>query len=62
MNKIEHKKEFIQINISLATISDTRNRKNDKSGDILEKKILDFGHKIFKRTIIKDDREKMYMG
>ena len=38
--KINYKKDFISIGISIATISDTRNIKTDKSGKILEKKYL----------------------
>tara|TARA_Y100001936_G_C15848361_1_gene545831 strand:+ start:38 stop:568 length:531 start_codon:yes stop_codon:yes gene_type:complete len=55
MNKIETSKEFISINIALITISDTRIKKNDKSGNLLEKRIEDLGHSVFKRLIIKDD-------
>ena len=36
--------KFKPINISIITISDTRNLKNDSSGDILEKRILSAGH------------------
>jgi len=55
MNKIKTSKEFISINIALITISDTRIKKNDKSGNLLKKRIEDLGHSVFKRLIIKDD-------
>ena len=48
---------FVSINIGLITISDTRILENDKSGDLLNKRIIDFGHKIETRKIIKDDIE-----
>ena len=47
--KINYKKDFISIGISIATISDTRNIKTDKSGKILEKKILEHGHKLIEK-------------
>ena len=55
MKKIDKNINFIPINIGLVTISDTRTIKNDTSGDLLKNKITEFGHKISKRIIIKDD-------
>ncbi len=46
---------FIPINISIITISDSRNLKNDSSGNILQTRINLLGHKIINRKIIKDD-------
>ena len=50
---------FISINIAVVTISDTRVLKNDKSGDILVNKIIQFGHKVTFREIVKDDFNKI---
>tara|TARA_Y100000590_G_scaffold198531_1_gene225446 strand:- start:380 stop:907 length:528 start_codon:yes stop_codon:yes gene_type:complete len=47
--------KFIPINIGLLTISDTRSFSNDLSGDLLNKNIIDFGHNVLERKIIKDD-------
>tara|TARA_Y100000741_G_scaffold364756_1_gene356834 strand:- start:682 stop:1212 length:531 start_codon:yes stop_codon:yes gene_type:complete len=55
MNKIDKSKKFVSVNVALITISDSRKEEDDKSGELLEKRILNFGHKIFKRIIIKDD-------
>ena len=55
MNKINKSKKFISVNIVLITISDSRKEDDDKSGKILEERILNFGHKIFKKIIVKDD-------
>ena len=52
-------KEFIPINIAVVTISDTRTFENDKSGDVLQKRILDSGHLILKREIVKDEFQKI---
>ena len=47
--------DFVAINIAVITISDSRTTENDTSGDILEKRILESGHKMIERTIIPDD-------
>ena len=52
---IDKKIKFIPINIVLITISDTRNEVNDKSGNLLEEKIKNFGHKVLEKIIIKDE-------
>ena len=50
---------FIPINIAVVTISDTRVLDNDKSGDVLEKRVLGSNHKIISREIVKDDFDKI---
>ena len=57
MTKIQNPSEFIAINIALLTISDTRTIENDKSGNLLQKRITPFGHNLKERNIIKDDFE-----
>ena len=47
--------EFIPINIAVVTISDTRELKNDKSGETLQNRITQFGHKVTVREIVKDN-------
>jgi len=51
--------DFVPINIAVITISDSRTKENDTSGDTLEKRITDAGHKMIKRTIIPDDVSKI---
>ena len=51
---------FIPINIAIVTISDTRNLDNDKSGDILEDRVLKSNHRITSRDIVKDNFEEIY--
>ena len=46
---------FIPINIAIVTISDSRILDNDKSGDILEERVLNSNHKIVYRDIVRDD-------
>ena len=48
-------RNFIPVTISLLTISDTRCKEDDKSGNLLENKVLDSGHILFDRRIVKDD-------
>ena len=48
-------REFIQVSISVLTISDSRSFKADKSGNLLEKKIIESGHKLFDRKIVRDE-------
>ena len=53
---------FISLRIAVLIISDTRNERSDKSGKILEKRILDSGHQISEKFFIKDDEKKIYEG
>lgn len=46
---------FTPINIAVLTVSDSRTRDNDTSGDILAARIEAAGHTIAERAIIKDD-------
>ncbi|AWW74917.1 molybdenum cofactor biosynthesis protein B [Erythrobacter sp. KY5] len=46
---------FTPINIAVLTVSDTRTRDDDTSGDILAARIEAAGHTIAERAIIKDD-------
>tara|TARA_Y100001936_G_C16054949_1_gene660334 strand:+ start:1387 stop:1911 length:525 start_codon:yes stop_codon:yes gene_type:complete len=51
--------EFIKLNICILTISSSRTLQNDKSGDVLEKKISEFGHSVYDRKIIKDNKDEI---
>ena len=55
MSSIDKNRNFISINIAILTISDSRTLKNDSSGNLLEERITNFGHKIIDRRIITDD-------
>ena len=45
------------VNIALLTVTDTRTFDNDKSGDILVKKIKEANHKLVDRKICKDNKD-----
>ena len=51
--------DFVAINIAVVTISDSRTIENDTSGNTLEKRIVNSGHNMIKRTIIPDDVKKI---
>jgi len=51
----QHPREFIPVRIAVMTVSDTRTRENDVSGDILEARVRDAGHHIADRAIVPDD-------
>ena len=48
-------KEFVPLNIAILTVSDTRTFDNDTSGDLLETKLTEAGHKLAERAIRIDD-------
>ena len=52
---IDYKLNFLPVNISIITISDTRVISNDKSGDLLEERVKSSGHNLISRGIVKDD-------
>jgi len=56
---IDKERIFKPVNIAIVTVSDTRTLQNDKSGDTLEKRVLDAGHNCISRTLIKDDIDKI---
>ena len=48
-------REFLPAGIAVITISDTRTLVDDKSGDTLVQRILDAGHTLVDRRIVKDE-------
>src|SRR5437773_7933991 len=51
----ERPREFVPVRIALMTVSDTRTRENDVSGDTLEARVSDAGHLVAERVIVPDD-------
>lgn len=47
------------LNIAVLTVSDTRTRDNDTSGDLLVERLETFGHQLTDRDLIKDDVYQM---
>lgn len=55
MPKIDETRPFIPVGIAILTVSDTRTFEDDRSGDTLEARVRDAGHKVVARKILKDD-------
>lgn len=55
MPKIDESRPFIPVRIAVLTVSDTRTLKEDKSGTLLAKLLLDAGHELAAQAIEKDD-------
>jgi molybdopterin adenylyltransferase len=52
-------REFIPVRIALLTVSDTRTRENDVSGDTLEARVREAGHYVADRKIVADDETQI---
>lgn len=48
---------FVPLNVAVLTVSDTRTRDNDTSGDLIEEHLKAAGHRVAARLILKDDVE-----
>jgi len=60
MPGLDENRPFIPFGIAVLTVSDTRTRAEDKSGDVLEARIGEAGHRLEARTIVPDDRARIY--
>lgn len=59
MAHIDGERGFVALQIGVITVSDTRTFADDKSGDILCKRIEEAGHCVHAREIMKDDCPKL---
>lgn len=50
-----NERSFIPVGIAVLTVSDTRTLADDKSGDTLQQRLSDAGHKLIERAIVPDD-------
>lgn len=55
MARIDESRPFLQVTIAVLTVSDTRSLDTDTSGAALAARIVDAGHILAARTIVKDD-------
>jgi len=53
----EHKENKLSVNCMIITVSDTRTKENDKSGNLMEQLLEEAGHEIIQREIVKDELE-----
>jgi molybdenum cofactor biosynthesis protein B len=56
-HRIDESKAFVPVRIALMTVSDTRDARDDVSGDTLAARIADAGHVLAARTLLRDERE-----
>jgi molybdenum cofactor biosynthesis protein B len=50
-------RSFVPLSIAVLTVSDTRSRADDRSGDTLVQRLTDAGHRLADRAIVPDDVE-----
>lgn len=60
MARIDETRPFIPVGIAVLTVSDSRTLANDKSGDTLATLIEAAGHRLIDRTIVPDDKDRIY--
>src|SRR5579871_1266321 len=53
------KSEFVALSLCVLTVSDSRTKDNDTSGDYLCDSLRSAGHRLHERTISKDDKYKL---
>jgi molybdenum cofactor biosynthesis protein B len=51
--------DFVHVRIAILTVSDTRTLAEDKSGNVLEERLVKAGHRMIARAIVTDDKEKI---
>ena len=52
---MSQQRQFIPLNIAVLTVSDTRSEENDRSGQLLAKRLVEAGHTLAEKTIVPDD-------
>lgn len=57
MSKTE--RPFVPLNVAVLTMSDTRTRENDTSGDLIEERLKTVGHKVVAREILREDLDRL---
>lgn len=57
MSRLDESRPFIACRIAVLTVSDTRTRANDSSGDTLQARIESAGHVVADRRILRDEAE-----
>jgi molybdenum cofactor biosynthesis protein B len=58
-HRLDESVPFVPVRIAVLTVSDTRDRSNDVSGDTLAARITGAGHVVAARTILTDDRARI---
>ncbi len=53
---LDNSLKFLPLNIAILTVSDTRTLENDTSGQILVDRLIDAGHVLAARAIVRDEK------
>jgi molybdenum cofactor biosynthesis protein B len=56
MARIDESREFVPVRIAILTVSDTRTSEEDRSGQVLVDRLLQDGHELADRMILRDER------
>ncbi len=59
MAGIDETLDFHPLRIAVLTVSDTRDEQSDKSGALLASRLVDAGHKLASKAIVRDDVEEI---
>ncbi|RIA56202.1 molybdenum cofactor biosynthesis protein B [Dichotomicrobium thermohalophilum] len=59
MPGIDETKPFKSVRIAVLTVSNTRELSDDKSGSLLADRVIDAGHELADRAIVRDDVEQI---
>jgi molybdenum cofactor biosynthesis protein B len=57
--RIDETASFQALRVALLTVSDSRDRTSDRSGDTLEERVRAAGHELAARTLVRDDAEEI---
>ncbi len=58
-HRLDESIPFVPVRIAVLTVSDTRNRSDDVSGDTLSARIEQAGHLVAARTMLPDERDRI---
>lgn len=56
---MNEERPFIPVSFAVATVSDTRTTQDDRSGALLEERILTAGHRLVERVIVADEIDEI---
>jgi molybdenum cofactor biosynthesis protein B len=59
MNRIDEKRAFVPLGIAVVTISDTRTEADDKSGATLAERVVEAGHRLIDKSIVRDEIDQI---
>src|SRR5579862_6954416 len=58
-SRIDESKRFLPVRIAVLTVSDTRDASDDTSGDTLAARVVEAGHILADRALLRDDQARI---